>query len=156
MENRHGLLVDISVSEANGTAEREEALRLLGRSRERHELRPQSLGADKGYDAGAFLHRLEHDEGVVPLVPVRRGTIRSRDAHGQARRRARRRQRSERYRIAQRVRKRTEEIFGWAKTIGGLRRSRHVGRWKIEQQALVVGAAYNLLRLSRLRSQCSA
>lgn len=59
MENRNGLLVDISVSEANGTAEREEALRLLGRSRGRHELRPQSLGADKGYDAGAGHRRHE-------------------------------------------------------------------------------------------------
>jgi hypothetical protein len=46
-----------------------------------------------------------------------------------------------------------EETFGWVKTIGGLRRARYVGRWKIGQQTLVVGAACNLLRLARLGLQ---
>jgi len=54
------------------------------------------------------------------------------------------------YQISQRIRKRVEEIFGWTKVIGGMRRCRHVGRWKIQQQALVTNAAYNLLRMTRL------
>jgi hypothetical protein len=43
-----------------------------------------------------------------------------------------------------------EEFFGWAKVIGGLRRSRHVGRWKIRQQVELAAAAYNLVRMRRL------
>jgi hypothetical protein len=43
-----------------------------------------------------------------------------------------------------------EEFFGWAKMIGGLRRSRHVGRWKVRQQGELTVAACNLVRMSRL------
>lgn len=153
MENRNGLVVDFATSEANGTAERDQALAMVRRTKQRHELTPRTLAADKGYDAGPFLHALEAEDGVVPLVPTRRGPIRSDTAASEARRRARRRKRTKRYQNAQRTRKRVEEIYGWSKTIGGLRRSRHVGRWKIEQQGLVVCAAYNLLRLSRLSSR---
>lgn len=153
MENRNGLVVDFIASEANGTAERDQALAMVRRTKERHDLSPRTLAADKGYDAGPFLHALEAEDGVVPLVPIRRGAIRSDSPAAEARRRARRRKRTKRYKNAQRTRKRVEEIYGWSKTIGGLRRSRHVGRWKIEQQGLVVCAAYNLLRLSRLSSR---
>jgi transposase len=150
MENRSGLVVDVSVSEANGRAERVEALRMVRRSRRRHGLRLKTLAADKGYAAGAFLHELEEEERVVPLIPVPQGPIRGKGPEANARRRARRRQGTKRYGVAQRIRKRVEEVIGWKKTIGGLRRSRHVDRWKIEQQALIVNAAYNLLRMVRL------
>lgn len=150
MENRNGLVMDFDVSEANGAAERKQALRMVRRTKQRHDVRPRTLAADKGYDAGPFLHTLEAEEGIVPLVPTRRGAIRSDDPPARARRRARRRQRTKRYQQAQRTRKRVEEIYGWGKTIGGLRRSRHVGRWKIEQTGLIVYAAYNLLRLARI------
>jgi hypothetical protein len=72
------------------------------------------------------------------------------DDLAQARRRARRRQANVGYEISQRIRKRVEEIIGWFKTIGGLARSRFVGRWKLKQQGEVTAAAYNLLRLARL------
>jgi len=150
MENRNGLVVDVSVSEANGFAERKAALELVRRTKKRHRLRPKTLAADKGYAAGTFLHELEKGEKVVPLIPVPNGPIRGEGPEAEARRRARDRQRTKRYQIAQRIRKRVEEVFGWSKTIGGLRRSRHVGRWRICQQALVVHAAYNLLRMARL------
>lgn len=157
MENRNGLLVDVSVAAANGYAEREEALRMVRRTRARQQVKVSTLGADAGYDAGPFLHTLEQEEQVVPNVPTRKGEIVGTDEAAEARRRARHRQQScEGYRISQRIRKRVEEIFGWAKTIGGLRRARHVGRWKIGQQALLVGAAYNLLRLARLAPCCGA
>ena len=51
--------------------------------------------------------------------------------------------------VSQRVRKRVEEIFGWWKTIGGLARAWFIGRWKLQQQAEITAAAYNLLRLAR-------
>jgi transposase len=139
MENRSGLVVDVSVSEARTRAEREEALVMTRRVRKRHRVVMRTLAADKGYDAGPFLHTLER-ERVVPLIPIRDRPIRSRGPAADARRRARRRQRTKRYQMSQRTRKRVEESIGWSKTIGGLRRSRHVGRWKIGQQALIVYA----------------
>ena len=65
MENQNGLVIDVAVSEANGTAERTEALAMLRRSKQRHGLKPVTLAADKGYDAGPFLHELEQKEQVV-------------------------------------------------------------------------------------------
>ena len=53
------------------------------------------------------------------------------------------------YSISQRVRKRVEEIFGWAKTVGGFRRTRFKGKARTQLAAYVVGAAYNLTRMSR-------
>jgi transposase len=156
MENRHGLVVDVSVSEANGRSERTEALRLVRRAKRRHGLRMRTLGADKGYAAGPFLHELEAEEGVVPLVAMPDVPIKSKGVEADARRRARRRQKTKRYAVAQRIRKRVEEINGWTKEIGGMRRSRHVDRWKISQVVLVVHAAYNLLRLGRLEALARA
>lgn len=150
MENRHGLVVDVSVSEANGYAEREEALTMVRRARRRHGLEPRTLAADKGYAAGAFLVALEEEEGVVPLIPMPDQPIKGTSKEARARRQARKRMSSKRFEVAQRIRKRVEEINGWTKVIGGMRRSRHVGRWKIYQQALVVHTAYNLLRMARL------
>jgi transposase len=157
MENQNGLIVVVATSEANGRADRDVALYMLRRSKRRHRLKPKTLAVDKGYDAGPFLHALEKEEGVVPLVPTRRGVIRGTSEAADARRRARRRQRTKRYQQAQRTRKRVEEIFGWTKTTGGLRRSRHIGRWKIHQNGLVVATAYNLLRITRLcsRAECA-
>jgi len=58
--------------------------------------------------------------------------------------------------MSQRKRKLTEEGFGWTKTTGGFRRSRHGQRWNLGQQSLVTSAAYNLLRIVRLvsRAKC--
>jgi transposase len=156
MENRNGLVVDVSVSEANGRAEREEALTLVRRTKRRHRLKPKTVGADKGYAAGAFLLELESKEKIIPMIPMPNGPIRAAGPQAEARRRAKRRQNTKGYKISQRIRKRVEETFGWTKTIGGLKRSRHVGRWKIYQQALVVNAAYNLLRMAGLEARLRA
>jgi transposase len=152
MDNRAGLVMDICVAEASGRVEREQAFEMLGRVRRRHWLRPKTLGADKGYDDGRFLKRLEEEFGVVPHVPLRRGKIKSRSEAGEARRRAKRRQSTQGYRHSQRVRKRVEEIFGWLKTVGGLRRTRFVGRWKTQLYAYAAAAGLNFLRLANLES----
>ncbi|KPJ74757.1 MAG: hypothetical protein AMK72_11410 [Planctomycetes bacterium SM23_25] len=86
---------------------------------------------------------------MVPHVPIRRGKIVATDAAGQARRRRRRTIRG--YRISQWIRKRVEEIFGCMKTVAGLARTRFVGRWKIRQAFTMAAAAYNLVRLVRLK-----
>ena len=59
MENRHGLIVDATLTPATGTAEREAALAMLGRLAGRHRI---TLGADKAYDVADFVAKLR-DEG---------------------------------------------------------------------------------------------
>lgn len=152
MENRNGLLVDIVIEEANGEAERESALEMLKRVRRRHGLRPDTLGADKGYDDGDFLCELESDYFLTPHVPIRDGAIKDTTITGDCRRLARRRRRNKGYRVSQQKRKRIEEIFGWLKTVGGLRKTRYVGRWKTQLYAYAAGAAYNFLRLVNLEA----
>jgi transposase len=150
MENRHGLVLAVAVDAADGTAERRSAKVMLKQVQRRHGLRPKTMGMDAGFDDGKFLAEVEAD-GTVPHVPVRRGRrLRADDEAGQARRRAARRMKTKAYAISQRLRKRVEEIFGWMKTVGDLARTRFVGRWKIQLEMLVTGAAYNLLRLVRL------
>lgn len=155
-ENRHGLIVGVGVSEANGTAERQAALDLLTRAKRRHRLRPKTLGADKGYDAGAFLRKLERRK-VTPHVPVVKAprdpkTVPQRDQIPdiRARRRMQARLGTEGYALSQRCRKKIEEGIGWIKSVAGLARSRWVGRWKLRQMAEVAAAAYNLVRMRQL------
>jgi transposase len=150
MENRHGLCLAVGVDAADGHAERRMTKRLLNHLRKRHRFRPKTLGLDAGYDDGSFLVELERCD-IVPHVPVRSGEIKAADNAGDARRRARRRRTGKGFGMSQRIRKRVEEIFGWLKSVGGFARARFVGRWKIELQMFVVAAAYNLLRLARLR-----
>lgn len=150
MENRNGLLVDIMVDEANGRIEREAALAMLDRVGRRHRLRPETLGADKGYDDGAFLEALECGRLITPHVAIRDGAISGRDVASICRLDARLRQRTKAYRASQVVRKRVEEIFGWLKTVGGLDRTRFVGRWKTQCYAYAAGAAWNFLRRANL------
>ncbi len=149
MENRHGLCLDVAVDYADGHAERNNALEMLKRLRRRHRLRPKTVGLDAGYDDGEFLCDLEK-LNLKPHVSIRRGPIRATDAAGQARRRARERQKTPGYRISQRVRKRVEQIFGWCKTVGRWTRTRFLGQERIEMEAMMSAAAYNLLRMSHL------
>lgn len=148
-ENRHGLVLAVEVDEANGIAERESALRMVDRVRRRHALAPRTLGADMGFDAGPFLLELE-SRGIEPHVAIRPGRIKRKDECAEARRRARDRRRLAGYCRSQRKRKLVEEYFGWGKSVGPMRRTRHVGRFKIRQQVELTGAAYNLVRMAKL------
>lgn len=149
MENRHGLCVEVAVDAADGRAERRAAREMLKQAKTKHGIWPRSLGADAAYDDGAFLCDLENQD-IKPMIPIRNGPIRDDGPKGDARRRGKRRMGTQGYALSQRIRKRAEEIFGWAKTIGGVRRTRFVGRWKTELYLRIVGAAYNLLRMSKL------
>ena len=155
-ENRHGLSVGVAVSEANGTAERGAALDLLTRAKRRHRLRPKTLGADKGYDAGEFLRKLERRK-VTPHVPIVKPprdpkTVPQKDQIPdiRARRRMQGRLGTGGYTLSQRCRKKIEEGIGWIKTVAGLARSRWVGRRKLRQMVEVAAAAYNLVRMRKL------
>ena len=47
-------------------------------------------------------------------------------------------------------RKRVEEIFGWLKTVGLVRKTRHRGRERVEWMFTFSLAVYNLVRMRNL------
>jgi len=141
MENRNGLLVDVVITDAT-LHEPKAAAPLLDRRR-RTRSRMSTLGADKGYCNKAFVALLRQRQ-VAPHI----ARIDGRSTPGLDGRTTR----HDSYAISQRKRKRIEEIFGWMKTVGGMRKSRFVGIAKTQLAAYMVGAAYNLLRLARLQA----
>ncbi len=114
MENRHGLLVDVRVTEATGTAERDVVPELLDQAKERH-FRPKTLGGDKNSDTRGCVADIR-DRRVTPHV-AQNTTGRRSGIDGRT-------TRHPGYTVSQRIRKRVEEIFGWMKTVGGFRRTR--------------------------------
>jgi transposase len=138
MENRHGLAVDAQVSQATGTAEREAAIDMAEALGGTHRV---TLGADKNYDTRDCVDRLRRAR-VTPHV-AQNTSHRASAIDGRTTRHAG-------YAVSQRFRKRIEECFGWAKTIGGLRKSRFVGREKLDFQFVLTMAAYNLVRMRNL------
>lgn len=156
MENRHGLCLDIRVAAADGHAEREQAKALLRRFRQRHRIQPQTVGFDAGYEAGEFLHEIEKEMNITPHVPITAERVTSAGKGGDARRRMLRRMKTKGYAVSQWARKKIEQIFAWLKQPGGLRKVRHIGRWKIQQVAYLWGAAYNLLRMANLEVRNAA
>ena len=59
------------------------------------------------------------------------------------------------YQISQTIRKRAEQIFGWMKTTGGMRRSRYCGAERTDAACKWVVSALNLLRLAKLSASPS-
>ena len=141
MENRNGLCVAVSVADANPGTERTEAVRLLKRLRRRG-FRPTTVGGDKAYDTQQFVADVRA-LGITPHVAQNITTQRGSRLDARTTRHAG-------YTVSQRCRKRVEEIFGWGKTIGGLRKTRYRGRDRTGLWAVFVGSAYNLLRMAKL------
>jgi transposase len=144
MDNRHGLIVEVQVTSATGTAEREAAVAMLDRQR-RKRIKPKTLGADKGYDTRGFVAALRRRR-ITPHVAANTERRGGSAVDGRTTRHVG-------YGISQRVRKRVEEIFGWLKTVAGVRRSRFKGRIRTELQMMWASAAYNLLRMAKLGAQ---
>jgi transposase len=139
MENRNGLLVDLRIAPATGTAERETARDMLDDLPGKHRV---TVGADKAFDTNRFVAECR-DMSVTPHVAQNITTTRGSCVD-------RRTVRQPGYAISLRVRKRVEEIFGWMKTVGGFRRTRYRGEARTQLASYFVGAAYNLLRIARL------
>jgi transposase len=156
-ENRNGLVMAISVSEANGTAEREEAAQMLLKHFYKHGHKPKTVGADKGYDSGIFFRAIEA-LGIEPHVPLRNTAIADisevsnddRCANILARRRMEKRMGTLAFRLSQKARRKVEESFGWLKMVAGLDRCRTVGRGILRQTMAIGASAYNLVRLRSL------
>lgn len=142
-ENRHGLIVDALLCEANGTAEREAALRLI----ERQQLHTgATLAADKAYDTQAFVAELVARE-IVPHIARNQSRRRSAVPAEVAA--------SPGYAVSQRRRKLVEEAFGWLKTVAASRKLRYLGVKRNQLWFLIAAAGYNLVRLVRLESQAA-
>jgi transposase len=143
MENRHGLIVDIVLTQADGHAERRAALDMLDRQERPHRV---TLGADKGYDTADFIAGCR-ERGVTPHV-AQHTTNRSSRIDERVTRHSG-------YAVSQRVRKRVEEIFGWIKTIGGGRKLRYIGLARNQLWAALAGAAFNLIRMATIEHQAA-
>jgi hypothetical protein len=102
---------------------------------------PLTLGADEGFDARDFVAELRQINVTAHLAQNTSGRRSAIDG---------RTTRHPSYAVSQRIRKRIEEAFGWARTVAGLRKTRHRGLPKIDWQFTLAMAAYNLVRLPRL------
>jgi transposase len=138
-ENRHGLVVATELGEASGTTERQAAKIMI--VRHSPGAKRITLGADKAYDAAEFIDDLR-ELNVTPHIAQndsgRRSAIDGRTTRHIG------------YAISQQKRKRTEEPFGWGKTIGGLARPMLRGARRLAFKFTLTMAAYDLVRLPKL------
>jgi transposase len=134
LDNRHGLVANVCVTDATGTAEREAAALLLEASAP-----PGStVGGDKAFDAASFV-AASRALDVTPHVAQKvHSAIDGRTTRHRG------------YQISQRKRKLIEQVFGWWKTVAGLRKLRHRGGLLVDWIATLAAAAYNLIRLRTL------
>jgi transposase len=142
-DNRHGLVVNARVTQADGHAEREAAKIMIRDARQAAEdpAAEVTLGADKGYDAAEFIEAL-HGMKVTPHVAQNKSGRRSAVADEIAL--------TVGYEISQRKRKLIEQGFGWAKSIGRIRQVMVRGIRKVDQLFVLTMAAYNLVRMRTL------
>ena len=138
MENRNGMVVNVEVLPATGTAEREAALEMIEEIPGEHRV---TVGADKAYDTKAFVEetrKLNATPHVAQNNKSRKSAIDGRTTRHAG------------YAESQKKRKRVEEIFGWMKTVGGMRKLRHRGLELVGWMFTMTAAAYNLVRMRNL------
>lgn len=138
MENRNGLVADVEVLQAHGTAERDAALVMM-ESIPANQL--VTVGADKGYDTKDFVAEARNLKVTPHIAQNNKGRKSAIDG---------RTTRHTGYLVSQRKRKRVEEIFGWMKTVGGMRKLRHRGLHLVGWMFTFAAAAYNLVRIRNL------
>ncbi len=138
MENRHGLVVQATAVVGSGTAEREVAIAQVAALPRG----PKTVGGDKGFDQRAFVDAVRAT-GATPHVAakVRHSALDGRTTRHPG------------YAVSQRIRKRIEEVFGWMKTVGLLRKLRHRGEARVNWIFVFTAAAYNLVRLRTLAAR---
>ena len=138
MENRNGLVADVEVLQANGTAERDAALVMIENIQGDQ---PITIGADKAYDTKDFVKEARNMNATAQVAQNNKGRKSAIDG---------RTTRHPGYAISQKKRKRVEEIFGWMKTVGGMRKLRHRGLQLVGWMFTFAAAAYNLVRIRNL------
>lgn len=134
LDNRHGLVANVCVTAATGRAEWEAAELMLAAAP-----RARTVGADKKFDVPRFV-RAVRALGITPHVAplAKHSAIDQRTTRHAG------------YAISQRRRKLVEQVFGWMKTVGGLRKLRHRGGGRVDWIVTFAAAAYNLIRLRTL------
>ncbi|WP_370307272.1 IS5 family transposase [Sinimarinibacterium flocculans] len=138
MDSRHGLVVDGCATQATGTAERDAAGQMIDRIKRAAEL---TLAADKGYDAQAFVEHLTRAR-VRPHIAQNTANRRSAVPDAIAC--------SPGYAKSISARRKIEDIFGWLKRVGGLRKVKLRGVAKVDSLFTFALAAYNLVRMRTL------
>jgi len=136
LDNRHGLVANVCVTAATGTAERDAALLLASVT-----VPPGgTLGADKSYDTYAHVEDLRAIAITSHVAQKMHSAIDARTTRHPG------------YAVSQRKRKLVEQVFGWMKTVGGLRKLRHRGGPLVDWMVTFAAAAYNLIRLRTLQA----
>jgi len=139
IENRNGLVVCAEISSSTGTAERDTAVSMLEELSRAGRI---TVGADKAYDTKEFVRKLRE----LNLTPhVAQNVCRNRHSAIDKRTTG-----HAGYDISQKRRKRIEEVFGWMKTIGLMRQTRHRGKERVGWMFTFAAAAYNLVRIRNL------
>jgi IS5 family transposase len=138
MENRNGLVTEVEVLQAHGTAERDAALMMMESIPGDQ---PVTVGADKGYDTQDFVAEARNMNVTPHVAQNNKGRKSAIDG---------RTTRHPGYLISQQKRKRVEEIFGWMKTVGGMRKLRHRGLQLVGWVFTLAAAAYNIVRIRNL------
>jgi len=142
MENRNGLCAEFTLHNPLTQPEPVVAVQQVDVHQELHQgVRVKTVGADKAYHRQDFV-RACRARAIAPHVACKDGVnVAGLDGRTTAK---------ESYRVSQKIRKRVEEIFGWIKTVGGLRRSRYRGQERTQAWGYFVAGTYNLLRMARL------
>ena len=141
MENRSGLPVAVRVTEAITDAEWDAALEMLAAVG-----KPGgTVGGDAGYDYGRFVSAVR-ELRITPHVAQHTKCASSIDG---------RTTQHPGYQVSLKQRKRIEQIFGWLKTTGLMRKLRHRGRLLVQWMFTLALTAYNLVRLRNLAVQAA-
>jgi transposase len=138
MENRNCLVVDVSATQATGTAEGEAATAMIGDIPGRHRI---TVGGDKAFDTDKFVAELRDLNATPHVAQNDKGRDSAIDG---------RTTRHPGYQVSLILRKRIEEAFGWIKTIGGQRKTRFRGTPRVDWMFTLAAAAYDLIRLPKL------
>jgi len=138
MENRHGLVVQATAVVGSGTAEREVAITQVAAL----PAGAKTFGGDKGFDQRASVDAVRAT-GTTPHVA---GKTKYSAIDGRT-------TRHPGYAVSQRIRKRIEEVFGWMKTVGLLRKLRHRGVARVNWIFVFTAAVYNLVRMRTLSAR---
>jgi transposase len=140
MEHRSGLIVDATVTPADGHGERDAAVVMIERCPGDHRI---TVAADKAYDTRDFVANLRAMRATPHVAQFTPSAHRHSAIDGRT-------TRHPGYAVSQRKRKLVEQSFGWMKTVGGLRKLRHRGGPLVRWIFTFTAAAYNIVRLRRL------
>ena len=133
LDNRHGLVANVCATAATGTAEREAAVVLLT-----GEDRAKTVGGDKNFDVASFVAAVRELDVTPHVAQKTHSAIDARTTRHAG------------YGVSQQKRKLIEQVFGWMKTVGGLRKLRHRGGEHVDWMLTFTAAAYNLVRMRTL------